>query len=306
MARRLPSLNALRAFEAAARHVSLTLAAAELNVTHAAISRHVRELETWLGVRLFERTGRGVRLTSAGGALVADLTPTFDRLADAVGRHAVRRQPQTLSVTAEASLAQLWLLPRLGAFSEANPGIELVLDASNDLVDFFREPAIDLGIRYGRGQWPGVRAIPLIEADQFPVCCPDLLADGRIRQPADLVHAVLLHEDAKHELWRAWLTAAGVADEVPVSGPVLRGPLAISAAANGQGFAIADAITAADGLLAGQLVRPFVPAIRRGAYWLARSPDGRPTRAADAFHLWLRQALADTVAQVEAIGRRPG
>jgi LysR family transcriptional regulator, glycine cleavage system transcriptional activator len=300
MPRRLPSLNALRAFEAAARHVSLTLAAQELNVTHAAISRHVRELETWLGVRLFERTGRGVRLTTAGGTLAADLTPTFDQMAEAVGRHAVQRRPQTLSVSAEASLAQLWLLPRLVAFSNANPGIELALDASNDLVDFARQPTIDLGIRYGRGPWPGTSATLLLEADQFPVCCPDLLADGRIRTPADLSEATLLHEDAKHELWRGWLTAAGVAESVAVGGPVLRGPLAISAAENGQGFAIADAITAADGLLAARLVRPFVPVIRRGAYWLVRSSGARPNRLAEAFHHWLERAMSETVMEVAA------
>jgi len=148
MPRSLPPLNALKAFEAAARHVSFTLAAAELNVTHAAVSRHIRDLEAWLGIKLFVRTGRGVELTERGKGYAAEVTRGFDILAHATdsasGRR--RRRAQKLVVSVEPSFAALWLIPRLGRFTAANPDIELVLDSTNRLADFARGEA-DAGIR---------------------------------------------------------------------------------------------------------------------------------------------------------------
>ncbi len=298
MARRLPSLNALRAFEAAARHVSFTLAAAELNVTHAAISRHIRELEAWLGIALFERTGRGVILTPDGAAYGRDLTPAFDRLAEATSRHAVRRPTPRLSVSAEPSFATLWLLPRLGAFAAAHPEVDLVLNPSEILVDFSRD-GVDLAIRSGTGPWPGAIAVKLLDSDLFPVCCPDLLKDGAFATVKAMAGATLLHDDTK-QVWGEWLAAAGFVATMPTKGPILGGYLAISAAENGQGFALADLVTAADGLLDGRLVRPFETSIRRGAYWFARPETVPESPAAQAFCQWLRQELADTLAQLAA------
>ncbi len=295
MRRRLPSLNALRAFEAAQRYESFTLAAAELTVTHAAISRHIRDLEQWLGVPLFVRTGRGVTLTEEGRDFGGRLTPLFDGIAAATERIAVRRDRRQLVISVEMSLAALWLVPRLGAFTDAHPDIDLVLDPSNRLVGFAREQ-VDAGIRYGRGSWPGTMAEKLVDSIVTPVCCPDLLAARPLRSPADLAGETLLQEEVK-EYWQAWLTAAGVADRVPVRGPVLKGYLTISAAEAGQGFALAESILAADALREGRLVQPF-PAIEvsYGAYYLVRAADRPPSSGVEALADWLRGEIACSLA----------
>ncbi len=149
MGRRLPSLNALKAFEAAARLESFTDAAAELFVTHAAVSRHIRDLEEWLGTQLFIRTGRGVDLTDAGRRYVSRLTPLFDQLAEATREAAAVGDVRSLNVSVEPAFASRWLVPRLGRFNELHPDIELAIDPTNTLVNF-RAGEADLGIRYGR------------------------------------------------------------------------------------------------------------------------------------------------------------
>ena len=211
MSRSLPPLNALKAFEAAARHVSFTLAAAELNVTHAAVSRHIRDLEAWLGIKLFVRTGRGVELTERGKGYAEELTRGFDILAHATdsasGRR--RRRAQKLVVSVEPSFAALWLIPRLGRFTAANPDIELVLDSTSRLADFSRGEA-DAGIRYGRGSWPGIAAELLTATHMTPVCNPALLETSSIRAPADLPANLLLQEETRR-YWMEWLTAVGLA-----------------------------------------------------------------------------------------------
>ena len=161
MARRLPSLNALRAFEAAARHESFTDAAGELFVTHAAVSRHIRELEEWLGTELFTRTGRGVDLTDAGRRFGNRLTPLFDNMAEATLEAAAQGTVRALNVSVEPAIASRWLVPRLGRFNELHPDIELNIDPDNRLVDF-RSDKADLGIRYGLGRWGDVEIQKLI------------------------------------------------------------------------------------------------------------------------------------------------
>jgi LysR family glycine cleavage system transcriptional activator len=298
MARRLPSLNALKAFEAAARHESFTLAAAELSVTHAAISRHIRDLEQWLGVPLFARTGRGVELSIEGRRLGSRLTPHFDGIAAATADVSQRRERRRLIVSAEVSFAALWLVPRLGEFTGAHPDIELVLDPADRLVDFDRD-VVDAGIRHGSGNWQGVVAEKLVDVAATPVCCPDLLAASGVETPADLAGQTLLREDMK-ELWQSWLEAAGVAGAVVPNGPVLKGYLTISAAEAGQGFALSEPFLAAEALIGGRLMRPF-PAItiRRGAYFLVRSASRPETAAVKALREWLRAEIARTQAALE-------
>ena len=302
MARRLLSLNALRAFETAARQLSLSLAAAELNVTHAAISRHIRELEASLGTKLFHRTGRGVELTGDGEAFARDLTPAFDLLAAATDRFALpARGRQQLVISAEVPFAALWLVPRLGRFTAAHPEVDLVLDPSNRLVDFAKNEA-DLGVRYGEGTWRDVEAVKLIDTDFTPVCSPAFLKSNAIRTPRDLARATLLQEDTK-ENWVDWIAAAGLTGIVTAAGPTLKGHLAIAAAEAGQGFALGDDITAGDALLAKRLVAPFDINVRHHSYYIVRGTGQRPCKAAMAFKAWLVTELAASVTALQVLHR---
>ena len=301
MARILPSLNALKAFEAAARHESFTLAAAELNVTHAAISRHIRELEVWLGTKLFVRTGRGVELTEKGGSYVADITRGFDVLAAATESVSSRRRRrrQQLVVSVEPSFAALWLVPRLGRFTAANPEIELVVDSSHRLVDFARDEA-DIGIRYGRGIWPNVASDVLTRTNMTPVCSPALLRARHIRDPSDLQPGLLLQEETRR-YWYEWLKAAGVCDRISPEGPTLGLHLTIPAAEAGQGFALADEVIAGDALVGGRLVKPFAISVAEYGYYFVRDAARKDSKAMAAFHAWLKAEIDQTVDAVRKL-----
>lgn len=303
MPRNLPPLNALKAFEAAARLVSFTQAASELNVTHAAISRHIRDLEAWLGVKLFVRTGRGVELTERGKEYVAEVTRGFDVLGAATesasGRR--RRRNQKLVMSVEPSFAALWLVPRLGRFTAAHPEIDLVLESTNRLVDFARGEA-DAGIRYGRGSWPGVAAQRLASTQMTPVCSPALLAASSIRSATDLPAALLLQEDTRR-YWTEWLEEAQVGDPVVPAGPTLGLHLTVPAAEAGQGFALADEIIAGDALVSGRLVRPFSVALTAYAYYVVRAASRKETQAMAALRGWLEIEVAATLAAVAASKR---
>lgn len=283
MVRKLPSLNALRAFEAAARLESLTLAAGELNVAQAAISRHVRELEAWLGAKLFHRTGRGVTLTHDGLALAGDLSRAFDVLAAAVDRF--ESKSKALVVASDVSFAALWLVPRLKRFLAAYPGIEIVVDPDPRLTDYAKGEA-DIGIRYGRGPWKDVAAEKLFDAKSSPVCAPKMLEVSAISTPADLFGQTLIRED-RYDGWSAWFDAAG---EKPaaLTGPQVRGELAIAAAEAGTGFALADTVQAGDALMSGRLVQPFPVAVGEFDYFLVHADGARLSRTAQAFATWLK------------------
>ncbi len=294
MARRLPSLNALRAFEAAARHASFTAAAEELFVTHAAVSRHIRELEEWLGTELFSRTGRGVDLTDAGRRFGNRLTPLFDNMAEATREAAAQGTVRALNVSVEPSIASRWLVPRLGRFNELHPDIELNIDPENRLVDF-RSGEADVGIRYGLGRWPDVEILKLIsDVDIFPVCSPRLIEDTGSLKPADLANYNLLHESRK-QYWTDWLEAAGIKGVEDWRGTVFQGHLAIEAAEAGQGFALGDLILCTDSLLQGRLVRPFSLDMRdHGGYFIVRAKGSKESAPARAFREWLQAEMAET------------
>ena len=210
MSRRLPSLNALRAFEAAGRHGNFSSAAEELFVTHASISRHVRHLEEWLGCKLFERHSRGVSLTETGRRYLETLTRLFDELQAATRAISAERESQ-LAVSVEETFAMRWLVPRLGGFQEQHPEIDLNLDPDDTLVDFRRDQ-VELAIRYGTGGWPGVAIEELAGVEAFVVCSPDYLQRHPIRTPSDLLGQKLLHEDSK-QWWGWWLEEVGVKSE---------------------------------------------------------------------------------------------
>jgi LysR family glycine cleavage system transcriptional activator len=265
--RRLPPLNALRAFEAAARHLSFNAAAAELHVTPAAISHQIKALEADLGVKLFRRLNRAVRLTDAGQACLPELRDAFDRLAEAVARARRADTGGILTVSSSPALAAKWLMPRFESFRAAYPDIDLRVDASMHLVDFARED-VHVGLRYGRGNYPGLHTELLLRSEVFPVCAPDLL-DGAhpLRTPEDLQHHTLIHDetlvlDPSCPDWAMWLRAAGVAAVNPSRGLRFNQiALALDAAMSGRGVALARNVFAAADLTAGRLVRPFGAAI---------------------------------------------
>ena len=293
MARRLPSLNALKAFEAAARHGSFTEAAAELFVTHAAISRHIRELEDWLGTQLFIRTGRGVEPTEAGRRFGGKLTPLFDGLAEATREAAAVGDVRQLKVSVEPAFASRWLVARLGRFHDLHPDIELAIDPTNRLVDFHGGEA-DLGIRYGASNWTDVEAVKLTDVAIFPVCAPKLIAGIATLKPEDLRNYDLLHEDRK-QWWAEWLTAAGVTGVEDWRGTLFHNHLAIEAAEAGQGFALGDQILCTDALVEGWLKRPFNLDMKdHGSYWIVRAKGSKETAPARSFREWLVSEMTDT------------
>ncbi|HET6518976.1 MAG TPA: transcriptional regulator GcvA [Geminicoccaceae bacterium] len=296
MGRRLPPLNALRAFEAAARHLSFTRAAEELHVTQAAVSHQIKALEEHLGVRLFRRLNRALLLTDAGQACLPGLSEAFDRMAEAVERLRVRDCAGPLTVSVPPGFAAKWLVPRLERFQELCPEIDVRVSATMRHVDFARED-VDLAVRYGAGRWPGLHAEPLLATEVFPVCAPTLPAGPRpLRTPDDLRHHALLHDDSAASIpgypdWAMWLRAAGVAGGVDPS----RGPrfnhanLVLEAAAAGRGVALALSAVAAADLAAGRLIRPFDLGVPTGfAYHVVCPPALADRPKVRAFCHWLR------------------
>lgn len=257
MAAPLPSLNGLRAFEAAARHLSFKQAAQALFVTPGAVSQQVRALEDELGVALFRRRNRGIALTPAGEALYPVVREAFSRIAAAVDdvREHDRAGPLTVSVL--ASFAAKWLVPRLGRFRARHPEIDVRLSATNELVDFARDD-VDMAIRLGGGRYPGLHAVHLLDDAVFPVCSPLLMQGPHpLRRPADLRHHTLLHDESPED-WRVWLRHHDVSGVDPERGPVFNdAAMALQVAIAGQGVAMSRRVLVADDLAAGRLVKPF-------------------------------------------------
>ena len=287
-ARRLPPLNALRAFEAAGRLQSFTRAAAELHVTQAAVSHQVKGLETHLGLKLFHRMNRSLTLTEEGQQYLPAITSALDTIAGATQSLARRESEGALTVSVLPSFAAGWLVPRLGGFRRAHPNIDLRIDPEPDLVDFARGD-VDVGVRYGRGDYPGLRADRLMAEDIFPVCAPQL-ARGRhpLREPADLRYHTLLHDDG-HGDWRTWLLAAGIDGVDADRGPMFTSSsMLIQAAIAGQGVALARAVLAADALASGELVRPFALGLPTEFAYYIVYPDASADRPkVRAFRDWL-------------------
>src|SRR6202051_4338999 len=215
MTARLPSLNGLRAFEAASRHLSFTVAASELKLTPTAIGHQIRRLEEELGIRLFVRQNRALTLTPEARDYLPGVRAAFNDLRLATDRLLRKDNEHVLTVSTLASLAAKWLLPRLSSFQEAHPGIDVRITTSTALVDF-KAGAVDAAIRYGRGQWPGLRADWLTADELFPVCSPALLTgDKPLRCPQDLANQTLLHSSGGYDDdWRLWLTAAGLPADI--------------------------------------------------------------------------------------------
>jgi DNA-binding transcriptional LysR family regulator len=289
---RLPPLNALRAFEAAARHLSLTRAAEELGVTQAAVSHQVKGLEDALGVKLFRRLTRALALTSSGAALAPELNAAFVRIATAVDRAREREAEGVVRVSLLTTIAISFVVPRLGRFAARHPGVELRLETSTRLVDFDREP-VDAAIRYGDGQYAGLHADRLFDDALTPLCTPALAA--RIRKPEDLLDLPLLDDNIVYNEWARWLAAAGVESRQPRRRAATFDStrLAVAAAMEGVGVAIGAPYMFEAEIASGRLVQPFPLVVPAGkSYWVVcRKHDiERPT--IKAFREWILEETA--------------
>lgn len=293
--RRLPSLNGLRAFEAAARHGSFTAAAAELHVSQAAISRMVKLLEERLGFPLFDRRANALVLTERGRALQPALTEAFDGIARRVEQVSAMRAGPVLTVGMGATVAVRWLIPRLSSFHLAHPEIEVRIatgGAGTPMNDDWT-----CAVLLGDGQWPGYEAERLFSSSLQPVCAPRLAAE--LRKPADLAAATLLHVSHWAEDWPRWLAAAGVA-EVASKGPSSKGlsfgsyAMTLQAAIDGVGVALAPRLYILDDIAAGRLAAPFglaVPMVH--SWYLVHRASRRDDAGLAPFRDWLYALCAE-------------
>ncbi len=293
MSRSLPPLNGLRAFEAAARHLSFTRAAEELYVTQAAISHQVKGLEDHLGHAMFRRVNRGLVLSAEGQALYPAVRDGLDLMASAVRHLGDMDSSGALSVSTLDSIASSWLVPRLGRFRQRHPDIDVRLGMGDALVDFARDE-IDLAIRYGRGTWSGCESCFLMNEEIFPVASPEFIEAGPgLHSPADLLKYPLLH-DMMPEGWDEWFAAAGVHDVKPGGGiSIAHSYLITQAAMDGQGIALGRSVLVADALYTGRLVRLFDVSLEaKSAYYLVGAPAAWQRPKIIAFRDWLLDEIA--------------
>jgi LysR family glycine cleavage system transcriptional activator len=257
MQRRLPPLNSLRTFEAAARHLNFTNAAEELCVTQAAISHQIKALEGYLGAPLFIRSPRKLELTETGAKLLPVVQNALDTIGQMISTIRSEDDVAPVSIAVAPSFAANWLLPRLDSLFQEHPKIELSLRHTNAPVDFTREP-VDLAVTYGQGKWRGLLAQSILEIDFFPVCSPKILQGKKELVSAnDLQHFTLLH-DSDHRSWTEWFALAGAADADPTRGTIIDDTnVLIQAAVDGLGVAMGSEPFVREHISAGRLVRPF-------------------------------------------------
>ena len=295
MTRSLPPLNALRAFEAAARHESFTRAAVELNVTQGAVSRHVKNLEDRLGLRLFLRTPQGLTLSGDGAAYLPAVRDAFDRLAAATAALQQPERSRVLTVSVSPNFASKWLVHRLGAFARDHPEIDLRVAAQTEHIDLAAAD-VDVGVRHGDGMWRDLHVTRLIDEEVYPVLSPALLAAGPpLVVPADLAHYTLLRDLSSND-WPAWLAMAGAPGIDGTRGPYFNfTSMALDAAVAGQGVALARRALATHDLLTGRLVRPFAQTLTSPRGYFVICPRERAQEPKIArFRAWLLdQALRD-------------
>jgi LysR family glycine cleavage system transcriptional activator len=291
----LPPLSALRAFEAAARHMSFSRAATELHVTPAAISHQIHALEEDLGVTLFHRLNRSIELTASARVLLPGLTEAFAGIQASVGRLRAHNDTGTLTVTASPSFAAKWLVLRLHRFQEKCPEVDARISATDALVDLAKGD-YDIAIRYGAGRYPGLDVELLMKNEVFPACSPQLLAKGPpLRTTADLPAHALIHDQAieRYPLaptWSMWLKAAGVENIPSITGLSFNNMhLALDATIAGHGVVLAQNTIAAADLAAGRLVRLFTLALPDPfAYYIVTAPGALERPKVRAFRDWLR------------------
>jgi LysR family transcriptional regulator of beta-lactamase len=289
-------LNALRAFEAAARHLSFTRAAIELCVTQAAVSHQVKLLEQRLGVTLFRRLPRGLMITEEGLALLPSLQESFDRMAEMLDRFEDGHVREVLKLGAVGTLAVGWLLPRLGGFREKYPFVDVRLSTNNNRVDIAAE-GLDYAIKFGNGAWRDIEAEALFEAPLSVLCIPSIAR--QMKGPEDVAHQTLLRSYRADE-WPGWFEAAKVSLP-PIRGLVFDSSvLMVEAAVQGAGVALAPPLMFSRHLTAGMLEQPFPITISKGSYWLTRLKSRVVTPAMEMFRNWLAEMAAQTRTEPQA------
>ncbi|EPJ54027.1 MAG: hypothetical protein OFPI_08170 [Osedax symbiont Rs2] len=288
MARRLPPLNSLKAFEAVARKLSFTLAANELNVTQAAVSHQVKSLEQYLQLSLFIRQPRKLQLTKEGKKLLLELSQCFDQMEASILHLLPQQQRQSIKVRMGSAFASKWMSPRLPEFSQQHPDIELLFNYSQSIADF-KDTDIDLCITFGSGNWPAVIAYPLLKLDFFPVCSPDFIDNyGPIKTPAQLHNLPLLH-DLNYYCWSRWLTQVGATGVDPERGSILDDSnVLMQAAIDGQGIAMGSNALIYDHLASGQLVSLFDDVFHSDwAYYLLIAKNKHISPSLATFRDWV-------------------
>jgi len=292
MEHQLPPLNALRAFEATARHLSVKNAADELCVTPGAVSQLVKTLELHLGVQLFRRVNRGVFLTDAGQAYLPPVRNAFRQISDATQKVAVPAETGLLTVSATPFFASAWLVPRLKSFQDAHPDIDLQVLTSNALADFSRD-GVDVAIRHGMGQYPGLASQRVLTVEMVPVAAPALVVEyGKPKKPADLLQWPRVN-DADRKGWRLWFEAQGIEDAGPARGPSFDDAgLLLQAVLAGQGAALLPAAMMAPEIAQGRLVQlSKVTWLEDFAYYLVCPEGSRDRPKVAAFRDWLLGAV---------------
>jgi LysR family glycine cleavage system transcriptional activator len=300
MPRRLPPLNALKSFEAAARYESFTRAAEELCVTQAAVSQQVKALEAELGFKLFNRERQRLKMTEAGRDYLMVIREALDSIAAGTERLVQRQSAGTLTVSTSPDFAAKWLVHRLARFAEAHPGIDLRISATMRHVDFARDD-VDVAVRHGDGNWSGLDMTRLCSEQLFAICSPKLLAGrNRLREPSDVLKWPLLRLD-EHNAWGKWFALAGVAAPETLQGPVLnRASMVIDAAIDGQGIALARTTLAAWDLVSRRIVRPFDVSWRLAkAYWIVCPKATAKITKITRFREWLLAEAADDIRRLQ-------
>lgn len=300
---RLPPLNNLKAFEAAARHKSFTRAAEELCVTQGAVSQQVKALEEGLGIKLFNRERQRLVITEAGRDYLLVVRDALDRLAVGTERLLQRENAGVLTVSTSPDFAAKWLVHRLGHFAEAHSGIDLRVSATMHHVDFAREE-VDIAVRHGDGNWPGLDPVQLSTEQLFAVCSPKLLSGRRrLGKPSDILKFPLIHLDSRAD-WTNWLRAVGVDNSSATHGPVLnRASMVIDAAINGQGVALARTTLAAWDLVNGRLVRPFPESLPLSkTYWIVCPKATSNLPKIVTFRDWLLAEASQDLRRLKKIG----
>lgn len=289
--RRLPNLAALRAFEAAARHENFSRAAEEIHVTHGAISHQVRALEEELGVALFVRHGKRIAITPEGERFAGTLRKALAEIASAAAALQAEGRQAKLTVTSLPSFAARWLSPRLGSFIERHPDLEVMLQSSNHLTDFVRE-SVDIGIRFGRGNYPGLVSEKILDDYYYPVASPRFNGGRLPRTVQELAKSPLLR--CEEEPWGPWFRAAGTDLPEPTAGLVFQdSSMMVRAAVDGQGIALARHAIAASDIASGDLVRLFeATAPCPHSYFLVCPPESLRKPQVQAFRDWLLGEIA--------------
>jgi LysR family glycine cleavage system transcriptional activator len=291
--RRVPPLNPLRAFETAARHMSFTKAAEEMNVTQGAVSRQVKALENYLGFGLFERTSKGIELSRNGRAYVSSISGAFEQIARATDEIVTARSHTILTIRSYTTLLVRWLIPLLPEFQIKHSNIEVRLVSGSDPVNFDRDN-VDIGIRYGLGRWKDLESDLLFLDALLPVCSPKLLKTAKLKRPEDLTRATLLHLNLRRSDWPDWLAAAGHGNLDPAGNLYLEDlGVVYQCAIAGLGVAIGQEPYVRDDLATGRLIAPFDLVLTRPrGYFLVCPRDRVDVTKIMTFRTWLRERVA--------------